>query len=45
MLDLSSNMASNRKMDGLGVSGVLILGGFYTKFDNLPAAILDFTLQ
>ena len=27
MLDSSSNMASNRKMDGLGVSGMSILGG------------------
>ena len=35
MLDLSSNMASNRKMDGLGVSGMSILGGIDTKF-GLP---------
>ena len=39
MLDLSSNMASNRKMDGLGVSGMSILGGIYTKFGYL--ALLD----
>ena len=35
MLDLSSNMASNRNMDGLGVSGMLILGGIDTKFGYL----------
>ena len=39
MLDLSSNMASNRKMDGLGVSGMSILGGIDTKFGYL--ALLD----
>ena len=39
MLDLSSNMASNGKMDGLGVSGMSILGGIDTKFDYL--ALLD----
>ena len=32
MLDLSSNMASYCKMDGLGVSGMYILGGIDTKF-------------
>ena len=35
MLDLSSNMASNRKMDGLVVSGMSILDGIDTKFDYL----------
>ena len=39
MLDSSSNMASNRKMDGLGVSGMSILGEIDTKFDYL--ALLD----
>ena len=39
MLVLSSNMASNRKMDGLGVSGMSILGGIDTKFGYL--AFLD----
>ena len=32
MLDLSSNVASNRKMDRSGVSGKYILGGIDTKF-------------
>ena len=31
MLDLSSNVASNRKMDRSGVSGKYILGGIDTK--------------
>ena len=31
MLDLSSNMASTRKMDRLGVSGMSILGGIDIK--------------
>ena len=39
MLDLSSNMASNRKMDRSGVSGMSILGGMDTKFGYL--AFLD----
>ena len=39
MLDLSSNMTSNRKLDGLGVSGMSIVGGINTKFDYL--ALLD----
>ena len=39
MLDSSSNMASNRKMDWLGVLGMSILGGIDTKFDYL--ALLD----
>ena len=39
MLDLSSNMASNRNMDRSGVSGMSILGGIYTKFGYL--ALLD----
>ena len=39
MLDLSSNMASHRKTDGLGVSGISIVGGIDTKFDYL--ALLD----
>ena len=39
MLDLSSNMASNRKMDELGVSGMSILGGIDTKFGYL--ALID----
>ena len=39
MLDLSANMASNRKMDGLGVSGMSLLGGIDTKFGYL--ALLD----
>ena len=43
MLDLSSNMASNRKMDGLGVSGMSILSGIDTKFGYL--ALLDPKLQ
>ena len=30
MLDLSSNMASNRKIDRSGVSGMSILGGIDT---------------
>ena len=42
MLDLSSNMASNRKMDGLGVSGMSILGGIDTKFHYV--ALLDLKL-
>ena len=32
MLDLSLNMASNRKMDGIGVSTVSMLGTIDTKF-------------
>ena len=39
MLDLSSNMASNRKMDRSGVSGMSILGGIDTMFGYL--ALLD----
>ena len=39
MLDLSSHMVSNRKMDGLGVSGMSILVGIDTKFGYL--ALLD----
>ena len=39
MLDLSSSMASNRKLDRSGVSGMLILGGIDTKFGFL--ALLD----
>ena len=39
MLDLSLNMASNRKMDMTGVSGMSILGGIDTKFGYL--ALLD----
>ena len=39
MLDLSSNMASNRTMDGFGVSGMSILGGIDTRFGYL--ALLD----
>ena len=39
MLDLSSTMASNRKMDRSGVSGMSILGGMDTKFGYL--ALLD----
>ena len=35
MLDLPSNIASNHKMDGLGLSGMSILGGIYTKFGYL----------
>ena len=43
MLDLSSNMASNRKMDRSGVSVMSILGGIGTKFGYL--ALLDPKLQ
>ena len=39
MLDLSTYIASNGKMDGLGVSGMSILGGIDTKFSYL--ALLD----
>ena len=39
MLDLSSNMVSNRKMDGLDVLVMSILGGIDTKFGYL--ALLD----
>ena len=39
MLDLSSNMASNRKMDRSSVSEISILGGISTKFGYL--ALLD----
>ena len=39
MLDLSSNMASNRKIDRSGVSGMSILGGIDTTFGYL--ALLD----
>ena len=39
MLDLSSNIASNRKMDTSSVSGMSILGGIDTKFGYL--ALLD----
>ena len=39
MLDLSSNMASNHEMDGLGVSGMSMLGRIDTKFGYL--ALLD----
>ena len=39
MLDLSSNMASNRKMDRSGVSGMSKLGEIDTKFGYL--ALLD----
>ena len=39
MLDLSSNVASNRKTDRSGVSGMSILGGIDTKFGYL--ALLD----
>ena len=39
MLDISSNMASNHKMDRSGVSGMSILGGIDTKFGYL--ALLD----
>ena len=39
MLDLSSNMASTRKMDGLGVSVMSSLGAIDTKFGYL--ALLD----
>ena len=35
MLDLSTYVASYRKMDGLGVSGMSILGGIDTKFGYL----------
>ena len=38
-LDLLSNIASNRKMDRSGVSGMSILGGIDTKFGYL--ALLD----
>ena len=39
MLDLSSHMASNRKMGRSGVSEMSILGGIDTKFGYL--ALLD----
>ena len=39
MLDLSSNVASNRNMDRSGVSGMSMLGGIDTKFGCL--ALLD----
>ena len=39
MLDLSSNMASNRNMDRSGVWGMSILGGIDNKFGYL--ALLD----
>ena len=39
MLELSSNMASNRKMDRSDVSGMSILGGIDTKLGYL--ALLD----
>ena len=39
MLDLSSHMASNRKMDRSSGSGRPIVGGNDTKFDYL--ALLD----
>ena len=39
MLDVTSNVASNRKTDRSGVSGMSILGGIYTKFGYL--ALLD----
>ena len=35
MLDLSSNMASNHKMDGLGLSGMYFVGGIDTKYGYL----------
>ena len=43
MLDLSSNMASNSKIDRLGVSGMSLLGGIDTKFGYL--VLLDPKLQ
>ena len=39
MLDVSSNMASNRKKDRSGVSGMSIVGEIDTKFGYL--ALLD----
>jgi len=39
MSDLSSNVASNRKMDRSGVSEMSILGGIDTKFGYI--ALLD----
>ena len=42
MLDLSSNMVSNHKMDRLDVSGMSVLGGIDTKFGYL--ALLDLKL-
>ena len=39
MLDLSSNMASNRTMDRSEVSGMSMFGGIDTKFGYL--ALLD----
>ena len=39
MLDLTSYVASNRKMDRSGVSGMSMLGGIDTKFGYL--ALLD----
>ena len=39
MLDLSSDMVSNRKLDGLGVSGMSIVGEIATAFGYL--ALLD----
>ena len=35
MLDFSSNITSKRKIDGSGVSGMLIPGGIDTKFEYL----------
>ena len=43
MLDLSSNMGSNRKMDRSDVSVMSIVGGIDTKFGYL--ALLDPTLD
>ena len=42
MLDLSSNMASNCKMDGSRMSGMSMLGGIDIKFSYL--AFLDLKL-
>ena len=39
MLDFSSDMASKRKIDASGVSGMSISGGIDTKFEYL--ALLD----
>ena len=39
MLDLSLNMASNRKKDGLGVSRMSILGGIVTRFGYLALLV------
>ena len=45
MLDLSSNMASNRKMDVLGVSGMSLLGGIDTTFGYLALSCSSDLMQ